>query len=76
MVEVRRAVQSFFAFNSRHERAIIPCRALLMEFRAGVGHEGYAPEDPDLLSFHYDGHVYYGRSEEIERFTERVSLQA
>jgi hypothetical protein len=43
----------------------IPANAILHDFRMGPGHEGLAQFNPDVVSFHYEGELYYNVAHEI-----------
>ncbi len=47
------------------QKRTIPANAILHDFRMGPGHEGLAPHNPDVASFHYDGQVYFNVAHEI-----------
>ena len=58
-METRRAIRIFPAFDLTYEMKRIPAEAILQDFRIGKGHEGNAPENRRLESFHYEGRTYY-----------------
>lgn len=43
----------------------IPANAILRDFRVGPGHEGLAPHNKDLVSFHYEGELYFNIAKEV-----------
>jgi hypothetical protein len=47
------------------KKRIIPANATLHDFRVGPGHEGLAEHNPEVVSFHYDGGVYFNVANEI-----------
>jgi hypothetical protein len=47
------------------DKVTIPAKAVLHDFRLGAGHEGLAPHNPDVASFHYDDQVYFNIAREI-----------
>ena len=52
------------------KKRTIPANAILHDFRLGPGHEGLAQHNPDVVSFHYDGEVYFNVAHEIVSRTE------
>lgn len=47
------------------EKRTVRANAFLHDFRTGPGHEGLAAHNPDLVSFHYNGQVYFNMLHEI-----------
>ena len=58
-METRQSQAEFTAYTLGFEKRTIPANAILHDFRVGPGHEGPAPHDRDMVSFHYEGHVYF-----------------
>jgi len=64
-MQIRQATADLPAYTSRLKKRTIPARAILHDFRVGPGHEGLAPHNPDVVSFHYEGEIYFNVTEEI-----------
>jgi len=64
-MKTRRAIRIFPAFDLTYETKRIPAEAILQDFRIGKGHEGNAPENRRLASFHYEGRIYYNAASYI-----------
>ena len=58
-MQTRRAQADLTAYTTELNKRIIPANAILHDFRLGPGHEGLAQHNPDVVSFHYDGEVYF-----------------
>jgi hypothetical protein len=74
-MERRQATHSFPAYTLQLEKRVIPANAVLEDFRAGRGHEGLQPQNPDVASFHYDGGVYFNLLREIAGHTRILSRE-
>lgn len=72
-MQIRQATAAFPAFTSNLKKRIIPAQAILHDFRMGPGHEGLAPHNPDVASFHYDGEIYFNVTHEVVDHTVIVS---
>lgn len=64
-MQTRRAQADLTAYTAELNKRIIPANAILHDFRLGPGHEGLAQHNPDVVSFHYDGEVYFNVAHEI-----------
>ena len=64
-MQIRQAVKDLSVFGSNLKKRIIPARSILHDFRIGPGHEGLAPHNPDVVSFHYEGEIYFNVKHEI-----------
>ncbi len=64
-MQTRQAQAELAVFTLRLNKVTIPAKAVLHDFRLGAGHEGLAPHNPGVVSFHYDGQVYFNIAEEI-----------
>lgn len=64
-MQTRQAQTNLAAFTLKLGKVMIPARAVLHDFRLGPGHEGLSPHNPDVVSFRYDGQVYFNIAEEI-----------
>lgn len=64
-MQIRQATTELSVFTSALKKRIIPAKAILHDFRIGPGHEGLAPHNPDVVSFHYEGEVYFNVQHEI-----------
>jgi hypothetical protein len=71
-MESRRVISAFPAFTLTLNRHFIPEGAVLEDFRIGRGHEGLRPEDQNIVSFHYDGRVYFNLRPEVLSHTEHL----
>jgi hypothetical protein len=72
-MQTRQAQKELAAYTLKLNKVTIPAKAMLHDFRAGAGHEGLAPQNPDVVSFHYDGQVYFNIAQEIAGKTVIVS---
>jgi len=63
--QTRQARADLTAYTMELKKRIIPANAILYDFRLGPGHEGLAQHKPDVVSFHYDGKVYFNVAHEI-----------
>ena len=68
-MQIRQATTALSVYTSKLKKRIIPARAILHDFRVGPGHEGLAPHNPDVASFHYEGEIYFNVTDEILRNT-------
>ena len=64
-MQTRQAQADLTAYTRELSEVTIPAKAVLHDFRQGPGHEGLAPHNPDVVSFHHDGQVYFNIAEEI-----------
>jgi|SwirhisoilCB2_FD_contig_31_32944706_length_791_multi_4_in_0_out_0_1 hypothetical protein len=64
-MQTRQARADLTAFTMDLRRRTIPANAILHDFRTGPGHEGLLPNKPDIVSFHYDGELYFNMLHEI-----------
>lgn len=64
-MQTRQARSELIAYARDLKKRTIPANAILHDFRIGLGHEGLAPENCDVVSFHFDGEVYFNISQEI-----------
>jgi hypothetical protein len=64
-MQTRQSQEELTVYTLNLNKVKIPAKAVLHDFRLGPGHEGLAPHNPDVVSFHYDGQVYFNISEEI-----------
>jgi hypothetical protein len=64
-MQTRQSQEELKAFTLKLDKVMIPAKAVLHDFRLGLGHEGLAPHNPDVVSFHYDGEVYFNIAQEI-----------
>jgi hypothetical protein len=64
-MQTRQARVDVTAYTLELEKRTIPANAVLHDFRVGPGHEGLAQHNPEVVSFHYDGQVYFNVSREI-----------
>lgn len=72
-MQIRQATAEISVYTAKLKKRTIPANAILHDFRVGPGHEGLAPHNPDVASFHYDGEVYFNVSHEIVGKTVIVS---
>lgn len=72
-MQIRQAIADFPAYTAGLKKRTIPAKAILHDFRMGPGHEGLAPHNPDVASFHYEGEVYFNIMHEIVENTVIVS---
>jgi hypothetical protein len=64
-MQTRQARSELIAYSRDLKKRTIPVNAILHDFRIGLGHEGLAPQNPDVVSFHFEGEVYFNISQEI-----------
>ena len=72
-MQTRLAESELTAYTLKLGKVTIPAKAVLHDFRRGPGHEGLSPHNPDVVSFHYDGQVYFNVVQEISEKTVIVS---
>ena len=72
-MQIRQTTAEIPVYTSKLKKRMIPANAILHDFRVGPGHEGLAPHNPDVASFHYDGEIYFNISNEIVGRTVIVS---
>lgn len=72
-MQIRQATAELPVYTAKLQLKTIPAWAILHDFRIGPGHEGLAPHNPDVVSFHYEGEIYFNVSEEILAKTVIVS---
>ena len=75
-MQTRRSQAEFTAYKLDLEKRRIPVNAILHDFRVGPGHEGPAPHDRDVVSFHYEGHVYFNVKQTIVGKTAIVIVES
>jgi hypothetical protein len=75
-MQTRQARAELTAYTLELKKATIPAHAVLHDFRVGLGHEGLAPHNPDVASFHYEGRVYFNVAHEIVGTTVIVSARS
>ncbi len=64
-METRQTRADLTAYTMKLEKRTIPANAILRDFRVGPGHEGPAPHNKDVVSFHYEGELYFNIVREI-----------
>jgi hypothetical protein len=64
-MQTRQAQAALTAYTKKLAKVTIPAKAVLHDFRLGRGHEGLAPHNPNVVSFHYDGEVYFNIAPEV-----------
>ena len=64
-METRQARADLTAYTMELGRRIIPANAILHDFRVGPRHEGLAQHNPEVVSFHYDGELYFNIAHEV-----------
>ena len=64
-MQTRQARADLTAYTMELEKVTIPANAILNDFRVGAGHEGLAPFNTDVVSFHYEDKVYFNIVQEI-----------
>jgi hypothetical protein len=64
-MQTRQARTELTAYTLDLSKRTIPVNAVLHDFRAGLGHEGLAGHNPDVVSFHYEGQIYFNVVHEI-----------
>ena len=72
-MQIRQATAEIPVYTSKLKKRTIPANAILHDFRVGPGHEGLAPNNPDVTSFHYGGEIYFNITNEIVGKTVIVS---
>lgn len=73
-MQTRRAQAELSVFTLKLDKRTIPAKAMLHDFRLGLGHEGLLTDNPDVVSFRYDGEVYFNIAQEIIGKTVIVSV--
>lgn len=64
-MQIRQATKDLSVFTAALKKRTIPAKSILHDFRVGPGHEGLAPHNPDVVSFHYEGEIYFNIKHEI-----------
>jgi hypothetical protein len=64
-MQTRQTRADLMAYTLDLNKRTIPANAILHDFRVGPGHEGLAKHNPDVVSFHYEGQVYFNVAQEI-----------
>jgi hypothetical protein len=64
-MQTRQARADLTAYTLNLNTRTIPANAVLHDFRLGPGHEGLAQHNPDVVSFHYEGELYFNVAHEI-----------
>lgn len=64
-MQVRQARADLTAYTLNLTKCTIPANAILHDFRLGPGHEGLAAHRTDVVSFRYEGEVYFNIIHEI-----------
>jgi hypothetical protein len=64
-MQTRQARADLAVYTRDLKKRTIPAGAILHDFRVGPGHEGLAPYNTDVVSFHYEGEVYFNIVQEI-----------
>jgi hypothetical protein len=64
-MQTRQARADLTAYTLNLNKRTIPANAVLHDFRLGPGHEGLAQHNPDVVSFHYEGELYFNVAHEI-----------
>jgi hypothetical protein len=72
-MQIRQTTAELSVYTSDLKKRTIPANAILHDFRIGPGHEGLAPHNPDVASFHYEGRIYFNITHEIVGNTVIVS---
>jgi hypothetical protein len=72
-MQTRQSQAELTAYTLKLNKVTIPAKAVLHDFRVGPGHEGLAPHNPGVASFHYDGQLYFNIAHEIVGRTVIVS---
>jgi hypothetical protein len=73
-MQTRQARRELTAYTLDLSKRTIPANAILHDFRAGPGHEGLAEHNPDVVSFHYDGQIFFNVAHEIIGRTVAVNV--
>ena len=72
-MQIRQTTAELSVYTSDLKKRTIPANVVLHDFRIGPGHEGLAPHNPDVASFHYEGEIYFNMINEIVGRTVIVS---
>jgi hypothetical protein len=64
-METRQARADLTAYTLKLEKRTIPANGILRDFRIGLGHEGPAPHNKDVVSFHFEGELYFNIVQEV-----------
>ena len=64
-MQTRQARADLTVYTMELEKVTIPANAILHDFRVGPGHEGLAPYNTDVVSFHYEGKVYFNIVQDV-----------
>jgi hypothetical protein len=64
-MQTRQARADLTVYTRKMEKRTIPANAILHDFRVGPGHEGLAPFVTDVVSFHYEGEIYFNMAHEV-----------
>ena len=64
-MQTRQTISDVTAYTLELKKCAIPAHAILHDFRSGPGHEGPAQHNPDVVSFHYDGQLYFNVIHEV-----------
>jgi hypothetical protein len=75
-MQTRQARADLTVYTMALEKVTIPANAILHDFRVGLGHEGLASFKTDVVSFHYEGAVYFNIVQEITGRTVIVNAVA
>jgi len=64
-MQTRQSRSALTAYTLQLRMRTIPANAILHDFRIGPGHQGLAPHNSDVASFHFEGQVYFNVAHEI-----------
>ena len=64
-MQTRQARTDLTAYTLELQKRTIPAKAILHDFRVGLGHEGPAANNPDVVSFRYHDQLYFNVLNEI-----------
>ena len=64
-MQTRQARADLTAYTCGLKMRTIPANAILHDFRVGPGHEGLAANNPNVVSFHFEGELYFNVAHEI-----------
>jgi hypothetical protein len=64
-MQIRQATSDLTAYTLDLQKHTIPAKAVLYDFRAGPGHEGPAQNNPEVVSFRYEGQLYFNVLHEV-----------
>jgi hypothetical protein len=64
-MQTRQAQTDLTAYTFKLNKVTIPAKTVLHDFRQGPGHEGLAPYNPDVVSFHHNGQAYFNIAQQI-----------